>query len=130
MLKQIKTIIFLGVLGITTNAMAGDLKGEYLKVTTYASILGHAQACGLDISEESRSVEKWIDNSFFAEERAAQTLILTNTIQYSDYQQKRGMSRVTCDEALEAFRETKWPLMGRARGLRMGSQPNKHGTAQ
>lgn len=116
-----KVGVLVGLLLAATNSMAEDLKTEYLKVTGYASVLGHAQACNLVISEELACMETWIDQTFTGEELAVQA-VFSNTVKYSGDQQKGGRSQITCNEARTAFRETKCgpngPVMSRVPGVR------------
>ena len=108
MLTMRKLFLIAGVLGMTASAMA-ESKDDYLRVTSYATTLGRAQACGLDIGETSGRVEYWMDNTFFGEARDVQAKIFANTVQFSAEKQKTMKTPHSCSSVLKSYKETKWP---------------------
>jgi len=121
MQSGVKIGVLVGLLLLAGNSMAADAKTEYLKVAGYASMLGHAQACGREIEEELGCMESWISRTFVGEELAVEKMFV-NEVKYSADQQKRGLSQKTCSEAQKAFRESKCgqrgPVMSRVPGIR------------
>lgn len=82
---------------------------DYDNVTTYATIMGRAVACGASISGPSASVGAWIDRTFPPSERASQVVVYSTAIQYAADQQASGNSPDTCSSALSAYNKTRWP---------------------
>lgn len=82
---------------------------DYDNVTTYATIMGRAVACGAQIGEPSSLVGAWIDRTFPPSERASQVYVYSTAIQYAAEQQNSGNSPDSCSSALRAFNKTRWP---------------------
>jgi hypothetical protein len=108
MIAKKTVLLLIGILGLATSALA-DGRDDCWRVTTYATMLGRAQACGQDITDSSSRVGKWMDTTFFGSERDAQGQIFTNTIQYSAEKQKMGQSPYSCSSVVKSYMETKWP---------------------
>ena len=82
---------------------------DFDKVTTYATLMGRAVACGENINYSSKKVGAWMDRTFSKKEIGNQIIIFTTAIQYAAEQQKNGNSPDTCGSAVKAFKKVNWP---------------------
>jgi hypothetical protein len=82
---------------------------DYDNVTTYATIIGRAVACGENISEPSKRVGTWMDRTFSPSEKSTQVQVYATAIEYAATQQQLGESPDSCPSAIRAFQKTRWP---------------------
>jgi hypothetical protein len=80
------------------------------KLTTYATILGRASACGLESDGPSRRVGAWVDRTFSSgEDRKMAIGIFTQGAQYAAQMQAKGRTPDSCAEVTRSFRSMPWP---------------------
>jgi hypothetical protein len=81
------------------------------KMTTYATLIGRALACGVDVNYAVERVGEWMDKVFppgSTTQRACLSLFV-KTVRYHAKQQARGNSPAFCGWVERKFSETKWP---------------------
>jgi len=81
------------------------------KMTTYAVILGRSTACGVDTSDASRKVGRWLDRKFPPGSRDQQTYlpIFSEGMLYHAKQQQAGKSPDNCQGIRRAYSKMRWP---------------------
>jgi len=79
------------------------------RLTTYATILGRATACGIDVDGPSRRVGRWIDNTFTGQERAAYLNVFIEGMYWNAQRQASGQSPDTCADVTRVMRTMAWP---------------------
>lgn len=81
------------------------------KMTTYATILGRAVACGQDVEAPMRRVGKWMDRKFppGTEDQQTYLPVFIEGIQYHAQMQKNGKSPDSCVAVARVFNKMPWP---------------------
>lgn len=104
-----KIVIILLSATIFTNSAYAATERDYDRVTTYATLIGRAVACGENISTPMAKVGSWMDRTFYGSGKGTQQQIFIVALQYAAEQQKNGKSPDTCVSAVRAFKKTPWP---------------------
>ncbi len=84
------------------------------KMASYATLLGRAAACNINIESEIEKVGFWMDSWFDSlniqnKERSMYLLTFMNGTEFHAKQQLSGQSPDNCEQVIRAFRNTRWP---------------------
>lgn len=81
------------------------------RLTTYATVLGRAIGCGLNVDLEMKRVGRWMDQKFppGSERQKTYLPIFLDGIKYHAQQQKSGKSPDSCEAIRHEVRTFPWP---------------------
>lgn len=101
---------------IAAAAAAGPKPGtsassDLNKLSTYAVILGRAVGCGMDVSEASRRVGRWVDVTFVpgTKEHTSYTLAMAQGMANEAARQRSGKSPDSCSAVRAQTTSMPWP---------------------
>ncbi|WP_217513134.1 hypothetical protein [Vibrio metschnikovii] len=97
---------------IKTNHKSTDKYTD--KMASYATLLGRAAACKINIEVEMEKVGLWMDSWFDSlniknKERSMYLLTFMNGAELHAKQQLSGKSPDSCEQVKRAFKNTRWP---------------------
>jgi hypothetical protein len=81
------------------------------RMTTYATLLGRAIGCRINVDDEMRKVGKWMDRTFppGSKEQRIYMPIFLKGLKDSAKQQREGKSPDSCETLREEVRHIRWP---------------------
>lgn len=103
------------VIGVTfffgSHAVIAASSSDIDKLTTYATLLGRAVACGNSIEEPMRRVGQWIDRKFPPGSTDQKTYlpIFMEGVRYHAQIQKEGRNPDSCSVISLTFNDFHWP---------------------
>ncbi len=81
------------------------------KMTSYATLIGRAIACGVDTTYAMKRVGKWMDRTFppGSKDQRIYLPIFAGGVKYHAQQQASGNSPDTCSQIKRVFPTVNWP---------------------
>jgi len=80
-------------------------------LTSYATLLGRAVACGVDILPATKRVGAWMDRTFppGSPDQKVALIVMTEGMKYHAEQQRAGRSPDSCETVRREFGLVRWP---------------------
>lgn len=92
--------------GVAWSADSADVD----RLTTYATLLGRAIGCGLEVQQASREIGRWMDEKFppGSSDQRTYVPVFVKGVKYHAEQQRGGRSPDSCAEVGRVFNSTQW----------------------
>ncbi|MGN5537820.1 hypothetical protein [Alcaligenes sp. Lyrl_28] len=107
-MKKIIVLSFFGLLGVVAQVHAVS-DADIDKLTTYATVLGRATACGVDVERESARVGKWMDKRLSKSDQQTYLPIFLVGARMAAQDQASGESPESCSSVVRTFNSFTWP---------------------
>jgi hypothetical protein len=106
-IKSLFFTVSISLCSLTWAASASDID----KLTTYATVLGRASACGISDNNAASRVGRWLDRLFppGSKDQLTYLPIFLSGMQYAAEQQNSGKSPDNCAAVVRAFESMPWP---------------------
>lgn len=110
MVKKI-IVCFIFLLSLVGNQSFAASSDDIDKLTTYATILGRAAACGIDTSDAVARVGAWMDMRFppGSDDQKIYLPIFIEGARHHAIQQSNGNSPDSCSTVQYQFNKVPWP---------------------
>ncbi|HRH88227.1 MAG TPA: hypothetical protein PLO41_15375 [Rubrivivax sp.] len=110
-MKIVKSFAAAAAVLVSPHIASAASSGDIDKLTTYATILGRAVACGNSIDEPMRRVGRWMDRTFppGSSDQKAYLPVFMDGVRYHAQMQKDGRSPDSCSAVQRAFNGFPWP---------------------
>ena len=107
--RYLVVLIALSPLGTKASYAASDEDMD--KLTTYATVIGRAIACGADVTSAMHRIGSWMDVKFppGSKDQKMYLPVFMAGVKYHAEQQHNGESPDSCAEVLRVFADFPWP---------------------